>query len=47
MILLLLLDKELASHPPTIEFSRSISRLRETMLTSLAAPTMTWKPDRL
>jgi hypothetical protein len=47
MILLLRLDKELASHPPTIEFARSISRLRETMLTSLVVPTMTWKPDRL
>lgn len=41
------LDGESAFHPPTLEFFRSISRLRETMQRSSTPPTMVWKPDRL
>ncbi|HYG80816.1 MAG TPA: toll/interleukin-1 receptor domain-containing protein [Pyrinomonadaceae bacterium] len=41
------LDKELASFPPTIEFGRSVSRLRETMLSSSSTPTMIWRPDKI
>jgi TIR domain len=45
--LLVQLDKEFGSHPPTVEFARCVSRLRETMGSASAAPTMIWKPDGL
>jgi hypothetical protein len=45
--LLLQLDKELKSHPPTVEFERSVSRLQETMRDSSLAPTMIWRPEGL
>ena len=45
--LLLQLDSELTAAPPTLEFARSIARLKATMRDPSARATMIWKPDLL